>query len=121
MSASIPGAQHKNPAMEQCIRNCDDCHHVCLETISYCLQQGGKHAEAKHIQLLLDCTQICHTSADYMLRSSTMHNRTCAVCAEVCTECARSCEQMGDDAQMKACADMCCRCSDFCRQMAKSA
>jgi hypothetical protein len=35
--------------MQECIRNCMDCHRVCLETIAYCLQQGGKHAEANHI------------------------------------------------------------------------
>lgn len=103
--------------MEQCIKLCEECHHTCLETITYCLGQGGKHAEAAHIGLLLDCAAICHTSTDFMLRSSPLHGRICAVCAEVCDRCAQDCDQFGDDPQMKACADTCRRCADSCRRM----
>ena len=104
--------------MQQCIEECLSCHRVCLETVTYCLQQGGKHAEATHIQTLLDCAEICQTSANFMLRSSELHGRTCAACAEVCERCAESCEQMGEDEQMRACAEACRRCADSCRQMA---
>jgi len=115
-------ARHQLSAeMEQCIRLCEECHHTCLETITYCLGQGGRHAEAGHIGLLLDCATICHTSADFMLRSSPLHGRICAVCAEVCGHCAQDCDQFGDDAQMKACADACRRCADSCRRMATMA
>jgi hypothetical protein len=104
--------------MEQCIQNCLDCHRICLETIAYCLQQGGKHAEAAHIRLLQDCAQICATSADFMIRGSDLHTLTCAACAQICARCATACEQMGNDAQMKACAEVCRRCAESCRQMA---
>jgi hypothetical protein len=104
--------------MQQCIQNCVDCHRICLETPAYCLQQGGKHAEASHIRLLLDCTEICHTSADFMIRGSSFHAKTCGVCATICEACARNCEGMGDDAQMKRCAEVCRTCAESCRQMA---
>ena len=104
--------------MQQCIAECENCHRVCVETVTYCLQQGGSHAEAAHIGVLLDCAQICETSAGFMLRGSALHGRICAVCAEVCDSCAQSCAQFGDDAQMKACADACRRCADSCRRMA---
>ncbi len=107
--------------MEQCIKLCEECHHTCLETITYCLGQGGKHAEASHIGLLLDCATICHTSTDFMLRGSQLHGRICAVCAEVCERCAQDCEQFGDDTQMRACADACRRCAESCRRMATAA
>ncbi len=105
-------------AMRECIRNCTQCHDICLETSAYCLQMGGKHAEAAHLRLLLDCAEICQTSANFMLRGSDLHQRTCAICAEICERCAQDCEQFGDDARMRACADMCYRCAESCRRMA---
>ena len=86
--------------------------------MSHCLQQGGRHAEASHIQLLLDCVDICRTSADFMLRGSDLHTLTCGVCAQVCERCAQDCEQMGDDEMMRRCAEACRRCAESCRRMA---
>jgi hypothetical protein len=106
--------------MKQCIQECLSCHRICLETLTQCLQKGGRHVEAKHLRLMMDCTQICQTSADFMLRGSDLHTRTCFACAEVCSACAESCEKMADDAQMKACADACRRCAESCRRMSAS-
>lgn len=103
--------------MQNCIKECLSCHSICLETIQYCLQKGGKHASADHIQALRDCAEACQTSANFMLSSSPLHPRTCGVCAEACERCAKSCEAMGDDEQMKACAEECWRCAESCRKM----
>lgn len=107
--------------MQRCIQECLNCHSICLQSVTYCLQMGGKHAEPSHVRLLLDCAEICQTSANFMLRGSELHGRTCGVCAEVCEACARSCDQMGDDAMMRACADACRRCAESCRHMAAMA
>ena len=112
---------HMSPQMEDCISNCERCHHVCTETLTHCLQMGGKHAAPDHILLLQDCIQICATSADFMLRSSPLHPRTCGVCSETCQRCAEDCERIDpNDGQMKACADMCRRCAESCRRMASA-
>lgn len=103
--------------MQQCIQNCSDCHSVCLHTMTYCLQQGGQHAEVAHIALMLDCAEICQTSANFMLRNSALHMRTCGVCAEVCNMCAMDCQRFANDAQMQACAEACRRCAESCREM----
>jgi hypothetical protein len=80
---------------------------------------GGKHAEAAHIRLLLDCAEICATSANIMLRGSDLHGKTCGVCAEVCERCADDCARLADgDGLMTRCADMCRRCAESCRTMA---
>jgi hypothetical protein len=93
-----------------------------METIAYCLQMGGKHAEASHIRLLMDCAEICATSANYMLRGSDLHTRTCAVCAKACELWAADCERVdSSDGQMQRCADMCRRCAESCRRMAQVA
>ena len=104
--------------MQQCIQECLNCHSICLATVAHCLEMGGTHASPQHIGLLLDCAEICQTSANFMLRGSALHTRTCGVCAEVCTRCAEECDRMGDDAQMRACAEQCRRCADSCRRMA---
>jgi hypothetical protein len=105
--------------METCIRNCLDCHRVCLETISHCLGKGGRHADPAHIRLLIDCAQICATSADFMIRGSDLHRLTCGACAEVCDRCAEDCARMADDDEaMRRCADACRRCAESCNRMA---
>jgi hypothetical protein len=108
-----------NTEMRECIRYCQECHSICTETVTHCLEMGGRHAGADHIRLLLDCADICATSADFMLRVSPEHERTCGVCAELCRKCAESCEQLGEgDQTMRQCAEKCRRCAETCEQMA---
>ena len=107
--------------MQDCIDNCTRCHAVCLETITHCLEKGGRHAEASHIRLLTDCAQICATSADFMLRGSDLHAHTCGACAEICARCAEDCARMADDDMMQRCADECRRCAESCRRMSRTA
>lgn len=118
---STQATRQTNESTDECIQNCLECHRVCLETVTYCLKLGNAHAEPQHIGLLLDCAEICRTSADFMIRGSELHQLTCGVCAEVCGRCATDCEQTGaDDAHLKACAEVCRRCAESCRQMAQA-
>jgi hypothetical protein len=111
--------EHLHQEMRQCIQNCLDCHSICLETVTHCLQRGGQHAGPGHIRLLLDCAQICQTSADFMLRLSPWHPHTCGVCADICRRCAIACAQLGaDDGTMQRCADVCRHCAESCLRMA---
>jgi hypothetical protein len=97
-----------------------ECHDICLQTLSHCLDRGGEHSKPEHIILLLDCAEICQTAANFMLRDSELHARVCAVCAEVCDRCAQDCERLaaGDD-MMKRCADTCRHCAEACREMSR--
>lgn len=104
--------------MRECIQECQGCHEVCLESITYCLEMSGEHADPRHIGLLLDCAEICQTSANFMLRGSGLHPYTCEVCAELCEACADSCEGFTDDQMMQQCADVCRSCAESCRAMA---
>lgn len=104
--------------MRECIERCLDCHRGCLETAPHCLQMGGEHATAAHIGLLLDCAEMCQTSANFMLRGSPFHTHTRGVCAEVCERCAEDCERFGDDQRMRDCATSCRRRAESCRRMA---
>ena len=104
--------------MRACIDECHNCHDSCAETVTHCLQMGGEHAEASHIRLLLDCAEICQTSANFMLRMSDFHAQTCGVCADVCEQCAQDCERFGDDEIMQQCSKACRSCAESCREMA---
>lgn len=104
--------------MQMCIQNCMQCHQVCEQMIRHCLEKGGRHAESSHIRILQGCAQICAVSADFMIRQSTLHPRTCAVCAEACLACAADCERMSEDQMMQMCAEICRRCADSCQKMA---
>ena len=100
--------------MRACIQECHNCHDSCAETVTHCLQMGGEHAEPSHIRLLLDCAEICQTSANFMLRMSEFHGQTCGVCADVC-------ERFGDDQMMQECAEACRSCAQSCHEMAQMA
>lgn len=105
--------------MQHCIDNCLKCYEVCRKTIHYCLGKGGKHADPAHIELLLNCADICQTSANFLVAGSALHSSTCRVCAEVCAKCAEACEKMGDDKLMKECAEICRQCAKSCKEMSR--
>lgn len=114
------GTMQMSEEMRRCISDCLNCHSICVQTVEHCLSMGGKHADPQHIKLLLDCAEICQTSANFMLRNSRYHPRTCGVCAEVCEACAQSCEQLDPNDQiMSACAQMCRQCAESCGRMAQ--
>lgn len=110
-----------NRDVQECIENCQNCHAVCLETIQHCLERGGDHASSDLVRLLLNCAEICATSAHFMLTGSDFHPRMCGLCAEICEACESSCRSVDPrDEQMKICADACRRCADSCFKMAGS-
>lgn len=106
--------------MEECIRDCLSCYQACTTTVMHCLKLGGDHAQPNHIRILLDCAEICNTSASFLLRDSNHAKELCDTCATVCEICAAECEDMmGSDEQMKQCAEICRVCSASCKNMAQ--
>jgi hypothetical protein len=111
-------AEISNATMQKCIEDCLNCYAVCTATISHCLEMGGTHADLNHIRLMLDCAKICQTSADFMLRGSNNHLKTCQICAKICEMCAKDCERLAQgDQHMQACTDACRKCAQSCQQM----
>jgi hypothetical protein len=105
--------------MQQCIEECLNCHRACLsEAMTHCLEAGGQHTEPAHFRLMINCAEICQTSANFMLSGSPQHTKVCGVCAEVCDACAQSCESIPD---MEMCAQTCRRCAESCRKMSQMA
>jgi hypothetical protein len=118
-SSAVQHGHHMDDEMKRCIELCQDCQALCTRTIQHCLNLGERHAAPDHIRLLLDCAQICETTAHYLLRDSSFHDRMCGLCADVCRQCGASCMRIaGDDQILKQCAEMCRRCADSCEGMA---
>lgn len=74
-----------------------------------------KHTDPDHFTLMLNCAEICQTSANLQLSGSQFVPRFCALCAEICDACAASCEAIGD---MDDCAAACRKCVESCTRMA---
>ncbi len=106
---------HSVEAMQACIKACCHCHKVCLQTaMNHCLEAGGKHVEAEHFRLTMNCAEICQTSANFQLSGSVFHQQLCGVCAAICEACAIDCEKIGG---MAECVQACQECAESCRGM----
>ncbi len=114
-SSAVRRSPMAMPPMQDAIKACLDCHSMCLQMATgYCLERGGRHVEQKHLRLMLNCAELCQTSANFMLSNSPLHGRVCLICAEVCEACAKSCDQVGD---MRECAEECRSCAKSCKAM----
>lgn len=105
--------------VQQCIDICLLCHKTCEEMLPYCLQKGGVHSETQHVLGLLTCAEICRTTAHFMMWSSLLNDRLCAICAEICHQCADDCDELSEDKMMKMCSEICRRCAESCQKMAE--
>jgi hypothetical protein len=110
----MPHTEHISEEMRHCIDDCQECAAICLETSNHCLMLGGRHAEAGHIRLLLDCAEVCQTTAGLLLRASALYRLQTGVCAEACRQCASSCDQFPEDATMQLCTRICRKCAESC-------
>ncbi len=81
--------------------------------VVHCLKKGGEHAAPAHIQLLLDCAEICKLTATFMARDSEYVAQLSELCAEICDACADSCEEIASEGPMR-------KCIVTCRQAARS-
>jgi hypothetical protein len=105
--------------MQECIEECLGCHAVCTITLQHCIASGGDYTEVNLVGILLDCAELCQTSANFMLRGSPYHVITCAACAELCRACEEACRGVPGDEQLGHCAEVCATCATVCDRMAE--
>ncbi len=101
--------------MQECIQDCLDCHRVCMDTAESYRQAGNDQAQMQHITMLLDCAEMCLTTAHFMQHNSPLYGYICQACAQVSTHCAGECDLKGDTDTANACR----KCAWSCGQMAK--
>lgn len=105
--------------MQTCMSACMECHKICLETMTYCMSKGGKHVDMGIIGILRNCSEICMTCINMMIRGYDFAIHNCMLCAEMCDSCAKTCEKISDDKKMMKCAAACRRCAEACQVMQK--
>jgi len=106
--------------MTACLENCAACERTCTETLAAVLSRPDTESrvDAALVRLLMDCADICGTSAHFLMRRSWLHASTCRACADVCAACAGACEGAIGDADLARCAQACRRCAASCEEMA---
>ncbi len=107
--------------VEDCIRACTACAHICNicgNDMIGMTHQAAHDLTARCIRLCRDCEDICLLAAQWMGRSSVFSIRICALCAELCELCAGVCEQHAPHhALCGDCAKECRRCAEICHKM----
>ena len=94
-----------------------DCHAMCHGmAMTHCLEEGGPHVRPQHFRLMLDCAQLCATTADFLERKSQFHTGLCGLCADVNETCAEDCEQLDG---MDDCVTACRAAAQACRVAAR--
>ncbi len=69
--------------MQQCIDDCMSCYDVCLQTAKNCQQAGGQHAAQNHIWMLLDCADVCQTTAHLMQHNNPLYGYITSAAAQI--------------------------------------
>ncbi len=106
---------------QACIQNAVHCHLICKQLIQYSIQTGGIYAEPSHLRLLEDCSEICETTANLILRESDLMKELCLVCMRACERCAARCRRFPDNQRMTACAEACEQTANSCSAVAAAA
>ena len=104
-------------SLAECIATCLKCHNICLQTAAGVLG-APPPGEPSLVLALLDCADICQTTANAMVRGSPRHAIFCAACAQVCDACAAACTKANRAAILNDCAKLCRDCAMSCRHMA---
>ena len=109
------GKIEANLELAQCIEQCLNCYRTCLGmALNHCLERGGRHVAPRHFRLMLNCAELCRTTAEFLLGGGSEQTKLCTACAEICEACAQSCQEL----EMAECARACRACAESCRQMA---
>ena len=97
--------------MQECAQDCLNCHAACMQAAEK-YRQGGDQSQ---VYMLLDCADICLTTAHFLEHNSPLSGYVCQACSQVANHCANMCEQMGES----DCANACRNCAESCENLTK--
>jgi hypothetical protein len=95
-----------------------ECHDMCTKNLASFEQKGGKYADPARLNLMRDCAKICELNADFLSRKSAYADDTGKLCAQICNDCAKKCEEL-KDSSLKDCIALCRECATACSHHAK--
>jgi hypothetical protein len=113
--SEMSGRLFSQNSTQSCMEICTQCHQTLMHTaMQYCLPIGGNHVDPEHFRLMMNCAEMCQTAANFQLSDSKYCRQVSSLTAEICEECAASCEKLGD---MDDCVLACRQCALCCRGM----
>ena len=107
----------KENTYQTCIDICLECAAACNRCLAACLNEIEVDHLAKCIQLDMECSAICRTTAQFMSLKSEHANAICQICADVCNACAAECNKHDHLEHCRECAEICHRCAEECVSM----
>ena len=112
-------SQGISPEVRRCVEATSACYTACTETLTYSLDVGADLSEPQHLQLLIDCCEVCQTTQDVLLRASGLGIMLAAIFVEACEQVAESCRRIDEsDEQLAACAESCDETAESCHALA---
>jgi hypothetical protein len=100
--------------LQACIEACEEAIHA---TQACAAADIRENAGANCALINLDCADICIATMNALARESVHHPDFCALCAHICTECAKACATHADKhAHCAACKAACEACAAACRK-----
>ena len=101
---------------QRCIDACIACASQCKDCASECLKEDDVRMLGPCIQLDMECSLVCISTAQLMMIGGENASLLCSACAEVCVLCAEECQKHDID-HCQRCAQECRKCAEECRTM----
>jgi hypothetical protein len=109
----LPSASDLRAAFLACLR----AHEACEAAVGHVLD-GGEGPVDERVGTLLDCADVCRTTARHIRHGSPLVRGTAGVAAELCERAAEACAALVAVPAMRLHAEACRRSAACCRRLA---
>ena len=100
----------------KCIEACLNCAALCLHCASSCTKEKEVKMMARCIQLDMECSALCNTTAQLMSLGSDLVKEILRTCIVACDACGDECRKF-DNQHCRECAEACKKCAEESRKM----
>jgi hypothetical protein len=102
----------------ECIEACQKCATICNNCATAYLNKKEVEKLSQCIQLTMEWAVICRTATEIMSMGGIYSDRQCAICVEICNECADECLKHAKNLeQCRECVEVCRRCAELCASL----
>jgi hypothetical protein len=109
----LPSASDLRAAFLACLR----AHEACEAAVAHALRANEAGVDER-VGTLLDCADVCRTTARHIRHGSALLRGTAGVAAELCERAAEACAALGAAPAMATHAETCRRSAACCRRVA---
>ncbi|WP_079990755.1 four-helix bundle copper-binding protein [Haloarcula sp. CBA1127] len=115
MSQPLTDAAHLSERERECLKLCREAVDVCEWCADKCAELDGMTECIRHCH---DVTDVAALHCKLLARGSSHREAMAGLCATVCRECAKECQQHDHD-HCRACAEVLSECAEACEAMVK--